>query len=314
MKRRGFTATGAIFFLASLLAGSGTAAASTSVPTATALTKLVASSTTLQRLSPALQAFLPRVARDNYEVYDPSCVGLSPHAKCDFGAVALGVKRIVLFGDSHAQMWLPALNQPLSNAGYRLHLRWKPGCQAQMIHRYDPSTHAYDTGCESWRLGEISQIIKERPSLIIMTGRSSNMFSAASKYFTDAQWQAATLATIARFKQARISVLVMGDIPMFAQAPATCMSRHARDIQACSTAASTTLVSLRAHTDAEALASRRAGVNFIDPRPWLCTTRCSPVIDGMVTYTDNNHLTLTYALFLRNIVSTAVLRFVPRLH
>jgi hypothetical protein len=62
-------------------------------------------------------------------------------------------KTIVLFGDSHAWMWVSAIYPTISKLGYKFILWWNPGCIAATVPLWNSfgAPNAYDTACQNWR-------------------------------------------------------------------------------------------------------------------------------------------------------------------
>jgi hypothetical protein len=62
---------------------------------------------------------------------------------------------------------------------------------------------------------------------------------------------------------------------------------------------------------AEANAASVSGIGYVDTTKWFCkvtstTTLCPAVISGMIPYFDWSHISLTYSLYLTNVLKTAV--------
>jgi hypothetical protein len=62
---------------------------------------------------------------------------------------------------------------------------------------------------------------------------------------------------------------------------------------------------------AEANAASVSGVGYFDTTKWFCKvtpsqTSCPALINDMLPYFDWNHITLTYSLYLTNVLKTAV--------
>ena len=57
----------------------------------------------------------------------------------------------------------------------------------------------------------------------------------------------------------------------------------------------------------ENAAVSEAGAKLIDPANWFCTaTTCPAVIDGIVVYSDNSHVTATYTAWLAPVLGQAL--------
>jgi len=60
---------------------------------------------------------------------------------------------------------------------------------------------------------------------------------------------------------------------------------------------------------AETSVVTKNGGTYIDSRPWFCTnTTCALMVDNLVVYRDDNHLTQAYASFLTPAVQPALQR------
>ncbi len=51
-----------------------------------------------------------------------------------------------------------------------------------------------------------------------------------------------------------------------------------------------------------------AGGSYVNTLYWFCSTEstCPPIVDGVLVYRDDNHITATYASFLTTPVEAAV--------
>ena len=65
---------------------------------------------------------------------------------------------------------------------------------------------------------------------------------------------------------------------------------------------------MRVHplAEEERTAALSTGSLYVNPRPWLCSRVCTPIVDRYLVYTDQFHITSTYAQFLENVLAHAV--------
>jgi len=114
-----------------------------------------------------------RVVDDIPGVYrkgcDPDKTDSHP-AICFFGDISLPRSTVVLFGDSHAAQWFPALEEIADAQHWRLVTIIKPGCTPLNI-REDISPRMEQV-CEQWRGVAIGDIQELRPELVIVTSAS----------------------------------------------------------------------------------------------------------------------------------------------
>ena len=113
-----------------------------------------------------------------------------------------GTSTAVLFGDSHAYMWLPAIVPLAKRAGLRLVLLWKPGCPDTTISVWDANAHATSASCDSYRASMLKLIHRLSPKLVLLSNRTTNVPGHASVLTTDEAWRAGLEATIASVKSA----------------------------------------------------------------------------------------------------------------
>ena len=99
----------------------------------------------------------------NYEeVTSPECV---------FGDTSSSMS-IVLFGDSHAAQWFPALERVATTEGFRLVSLTKSGCPSVDVALRDLRLGRRYTECEAWRHNALARIKAMKPSLIVLANAS----------------------------------------------------------------------------------------------------------------------------------------------
>jgi hypothetical protein len=273
--------------------------------TAAQVASLVAASPTIETLPSNLVPPLSEASTDNaqayYGVVGRECDGVT---KCVFAATK-SKTTIVLFGDSHAQMWLPALVPVAERAHDRLALVWRAGCPAATISVWDATTHSIDKGCNTFRSTMIAQIRKLAPALVLIADRTSDIPGANNVLTTDAAWESGEKTTIASLKEKSTKVAVIGDITAFTSAPPECLAANPTAVQRCS--APNPNPKTHQHFAAERAAASFEDVPYLDPQPWLCTsTTCTAVIGNMVAYYDEFHVTATYAEYLSGVWGIAL--------
>ena len=50
----------------------------------------------------------------------------------------------------------------------------------------------------------------------------------------------------------------------------------------------------------------RADAQYLNVMPWFCSTTCTDIIDDIVVYKDNDHITATYSRYLESVLGTAL--------
>jgi hypothetical protein len=231
---------------------------------------------------------------------------------CVFGSTT-AKKSLVLFGDSHAGMWAPALIPAATAAGYRVYVVWWPNCPVADYVPYVGHLGKLAPECAAWRTLRLSQIAQLRPTIVVFSESTTFALSAANVPVLAPEWQTNLERSISTVTDPATKVVVLGDIPYFSVPPAICLAQHLSDVQSCKTAVVNALPANRQLTDAEAAAAAGAHAAFVNLDQWLCSTAtsCSPFIAGGVAYSDSDHIAASYAAKLRSVVWSAILAAKP---
>jgi peptidoglycan/LPS O-acetylase OafA/YrhL len=223
---------------------------------------------------------------------------------CTFGAPS-GRRTMVIYGDSHADMWATALNDIAVADGWKLVTFVKLGCPA--IDLPVPNQPGYGApgapflGCEQWRHYVIGRINSLRPSLVIVT--QALWRRPSGSLYSPSQWEAGLVRTLNQITAPNTVKVVLGNTPVLPQFGPNCLSVHLDDAQACGTSARSYLTPFR---QAEARAAVVAGAHYVDTLPWFCTEFCSAVIGRFDVYVDRVHITNTYARTLEGVLAASL--------
>jgi hypothetical protein len=235
-------------------------------------------------LTPALRA----AADDNPSLYADGCeVGYrdaTPHP-CRYGS---GGERIVLFGDSHAAQWYPALQRIADAEGDTLVTQTKSACASADVElRWSGSPY---TACDRWRDAVIAGLRADPPDLVVLANYGNPDF--ADDADAAGQWQRGLESTIRRLSDVT-RVVVIADTPDLRDNPAVCLSSHLGSAEDCARPASIALDSPgRAATVAATVAT---GTPLIDLTDYFCTDRCAPILGNVLVYRDSHHITATWS-------------------
>ncbi len=276
--------------------------------TADDVAHLVAASTSIRALSSSLVRQLADVTADVPSRIYPSvgtihvnnCVTVTG---CVFGDLA-STRVVVLYGDSHAFMWLPALVPNAIKDHVRLVMLWQGTCPVAHLHDYYYVSSVVNTQCASWTASIVPAIKKLKPTLVLLGERTAEVRSSLTgKLFTDAQWRAALEPAITQFQTPHTTVAIIEDIPYLDFVPSTCLAAYPTRVQSkCSVPSPNP--QHPGQQAAERAAARATGAGFIVTTPWLCSSRCSPVIGHFFSYFDQGHLSTTYAQYLATVMGT----------
>ena len=231
------------------------------------------------------QRDIPRVYRDgchgNFDATDlPPCV--YGHRE--------GSRSVVLFGDSHAAQWFPALERLALDHEWRLMSLTKSSCPAFDVLVTSTAKRREYTECEQWRSRMVRRIIDARPGIVFI-GNSSR------HYASPVEWEAGMRRTIKRFTDAGIAIAILRDTPWPGFDTTQCLARlHWRggdSTEPCSFGRSRAMTDGLQTYEAElrGIAEFHA-VHLMDFTLTICPhDDCRAERDGVLLYSDAHHLT-----------------------
>ena len=120
-------------------------------------------------------------------------------------------------------------------------------------------------------------------------------------------WLSGMGKEVAAIRSTGAEAMVIGPVPKPPFDVPGCLSAHLTSATACTVPAA---IGLNASgIDAEQAVVTANGGTYLDTRPWFCTTTtCATMVDNLVVYRDDNHITQTYASFLAPAVEPALQR------
>jgi peptidoglycan/LPS O-acetylase OafA/YrhL len=216
-----------------------------------------------------------------------------------------GSDLMVVYGDSHALMWLPAFSGVAKAAHWRLIVLGKSDCPAPLIAVPNPpglgTPGAPYAACAAWHRWAVTMIRRLHPDLLVISTQDLGWPAAA--------WHAGLTNLYSAVIPSSRRVIYLGSIPLLPQAGPTCLGRHPNNVQACSVPASVTRTPL---TQLDRAVTAAAGAKYVDPFPWFCSSICTAVIGHYDVYLDQFHITASYGAYLQNALADSLdLRAVP---
>lgn len=267
---------------------------------------LVAASHKIKVLPKHLTPTLANAANDNPETVYPNVkYGCPSLSACDFGDAA-GSQTLVLFGDSHAEMWLSAMIPWADAHQVKLELLTTLGCPAASVSVWLSASQGYYTACDTNRTKELNLIVGQHPAYVVIAERTAHVKRSPTAYFTNAQWQAGMATTLSTLQKSGARLVVVGDNTLMDVSSPQCLAAYPTSVQRCANPSPNPRAVDQSHQAAERAAATADGAGFINPVPWLCTKTCSPVIGTMVTYWDSYHLSNTYTAYLSKVMGAAL--------
>lgn len=214
-------------------------------------------------------------------------------------------EQIVLFGDSKAAHWFPALNVIAQQKKWKLISLVKANCPAAMVDVYNVRLRRTESECTEWRNSAIARIEGLKPRLVVMSGAIAYIKGTAGGDFgtlTSLQWEEGTNRALSVLKRYDIPVLLIRDSPNEGINTPVCLSRAAAHawypIAACTTIAAKALDDGVRDVELKSVNSF-SNAFYADFSPALCPSGlCTPILDGMVVYRDRSHLTFAMSQML----------------
>ena len=178
---------------------------------------------------------------DRSENYDDRCHNdaVDPELHpCSFGAPD-GATHVVLFGDSHALQWLPALAAAGSEAGWRVTALTKAACPPSEV-EFGRKEVGAAASCSTWRGRALDWLASESPDVVLLTGagRVYNLLDARGQRLSDeaalAAWRQGLAAILEALPEGSAAV-VLADTPLMRRNPVSCLEADPSDLSACAT-------------------------------------------------------------------------------
>jgi hypothetical protein len=210
--------------------------------------------------------------------------------RCEYGDLS-SKQTIVLYGDSHAAQWLPALDIIGKKRGIKIVSLTKSACPSAEVIKELSSQYDVDD-CQAFRDSSVERINTIKPLAVILTGMQP--FTAPySDESARSWWLAGETKVFNRIKNATQFPIYLTDTPLPQVDIPDCLVAGRGDT---------------CDTSRPISAEVAAGLIPINPTPWLCTDKCPAVVDGIIAYRDKSHLTVEMSKHLASDLETALVR------
>ena len=241
-----------------------------------------------------------RASADRSRMYYEGClVGIdgTNSNRCLYGDRG-GRRTLILFGDSHALQYSPALEALAKAHDWRLIVLTKAECSpAEVAIRSLVARREY-AQCDAWREEELRRIeLGADSTVVVISGdtvytpygeRGEELHAAAGA----AAMEAGYLATLTRIHRAGMRTVVIKDTPVSTSDVPGCVSESLQNLESC---AFPWVHDRASEFDARA-AKAAPGSHLINLSPKICPDDlCRAVIGNALVYRDKSHLTATYA-------------------
>ena len=223
--------------------------------------------------------------------YDDGC-HLNYHESvsplCEFGKID-SAKTVVLYGDSHAVQWFPALEKIATEKGFKLITLTKSACPSIDVVR--ESVGAFKmSNCAAWRENAIARITAAKPDLIILSS-FEHFVPEGDPRNVEQWWAAGSERTYQTLRPLTSKIVYLLDTPLPKRNIPNCLASTSAD---------------KCLADSTLGLPQVAQFEIINPANWLCTNNCPGIVRGNVAYRDASHISVATSLELSDLLWQAL--------
>jgi peptidoglycan/LPS O-acetylase OafA/YrhL len=194
--------------------------------------------------------------------------------ECTYGDLSSN-KSIVLYGDSHAAQWFPALENLAKENNFKLISLTKSACPAPEVKKVQIGAYK-NADCFKWRENSIKRMQELKPAAIILSGfqhfEVPNNVSSREYWWADGQRIA-----FQHLLGASPKLIYISDTPHPSRDIPNCLASNGRE---------------ECDQNEKSDPQISGGFIKIDPTPWLCTNKCPAIVNGVVAYRDASHISV----------------------
>jgi peptidoglycan/LPS O-acetylase OafA/YrhL len=226
--------------------------------------------------------------------------------RCDYGSKK-AKKVAVVYGDSIAISWVPAVRAALEDEGYRIEVLTSQQCPTANVATFF-NDGSEMTDCPAFREWALEHIKDTEPDLVIAANVPSTLdrlASGAEGAAAVAEWEAGQRETLASLAESAGDVVVLRAPPgrngseacqTRGNSPADCLLHKSK--------------AYGSMNDADALVASEVDVRYIDTAQWFCAPSgdCPSFTGTEPVLADGSHLSGDYSKSLGGVVREALLR------
>jgi peptidoglycan/LPS O-acetylase OafA/YrhL len=210
---------------------------------------------------------------------------------CTLGDASSATK-VVVFGDSHAHMWLPAMDQVGKRDGFAVVPVIKWGCSPTALGQLEERGGSENTGCVEFRSWALDQIRRLEPELVVVSSRAYPPDLLLSGRFDPDEWRQAAFEGMSDVDALGFSSVLMGDVSHLEERPTRCLAKLSSTMATCTDPVDPRVI---ATNRGLAAGAREAGVRFVDVNRLACLEAQCPMVAGQIsTFRDKQHLSATW--------------------
>ena len=236
---------------------------------------------------------VPNLFGDSWHLAYPcnASEGMASTRICPVGAVR-SRRTLVVYGDSRAGHWLPALDHFGRAHGYRVLPVIKYGCPPFHVPLIAPAGSDF-ASCLEFHAWALEQIMGIGPDVVVL-GADANGWRGhvADSVDRPAVWAAEVARAVRNLRGLGATVVTIADIPVAPFEPEDCLTDPDSTLRGCLVLPTGGAAAANAETEVHGGA---AGAGHVDATPLICLRdRCPLVVARSVTYSDASHLSVTW--------------------
>jgi hypothetical protein len=226
---------------------------------------------------------------------------------CSFGEISNPESTIVLYGDSHAAQWFPAMKIIAESRHWKLVTIIKAACSPMNISILR-NARAIEA-CERWRKLTIAAIQEMHPDAVIMSSSSLYQQRDSPRLIDASDWEKGSRDTFLAIARHGIALRFIRDTPHADYDVPPCLAQLAWNGRAtCPPLSRRNALSPDIYQAEVRAAADVANVRIIDMSDAICGSEsCATEQGDLVRYRDSDHLTSRYVESLADELQTQLL-------
>jgi hypothetical protein len=208
-----------------------------------------------------------------------------------------GASTVVLFGDSHAAQWLPAIEELGFVRDWRVIGLTKSACPPVDLTVWNTPQKRRYRECDVWRQHALERIASESPAVVFVAGSHVYQLMAGGDRVDRADdpgaWAAGLKRTIEAIEATGAEVVLIADTPRLGIVPDECLADNRDGVEACAQAAADVVDEGFAQLERDVAGA--TGARLLSLTDLICPDGTCPLVFGTTpVYRDDQHLTATF--------------------